>query len=258
MFWVLIALGGLLFFATIWLGFQFQKTVALKQAGTEAGSIVDSQHLDASLLGLAESPINKSSHNSSVKMSNSSVTQAHSSISSMQAGSTGLEAASPVGAPIDLMEIRRSRFSAVNEAAAGQVNSLNTPQRVDTPQLAKTPSSSYQARLPEANSAPEYAQTTEPFVSEEPLASEPDYSDLPYLNELASHDRSDIPPFQFSSHMFSSSADYRTVVINGASLKQGDRFGRGLIVEAITEEGVVIDKDGLQFRINVMQEWTFE
>lgn len=85
-----------------------------------------------------------------------------------------------------------------------------------------------------------------------------DYTGLPYLAELSRSERAGIPQLSFSSHMYSSSPEFRTVVINGSSLREGEALARGLYVTAITEEGVVLDNDGVAFRVNVMQEWTFE
>ena len=104
---------------------------------------------------------------------------------------------------------------------------------------------------------PKTRPTVDAFAAE---SSEPDidYSVLPYLTELDDYQRQGIPRLEFSSHMFSSVPSFRTVVINGNNLREGDSLAKGLYVSAITEEGVVLDKDGTTFRVNVMQQWTFE
>jgi len=85
----------------------------------------------------------------------------------------------------------------------------------------------------------------------------PDYPDtgrVPHLVELPLAFQKSVPDLTFNSHIYSSSPSARRVMINSRSLRVGDRFS-GLVVEDITEEGVVLSKDGQRFRVGIVRDW---
>jgi hypothetical protein len=45
------------------------------------------------------------------------------------------------------------------------------------------------------------------------------------------------------------------VVINGQSLREGNRFGSGLLLKNITEEGVVVAYQNNEVPISVLSQW---
>ena len=45
------------------------------------------------------------------------------------------------------------------------------------------------------------------------------------------------------------------VVINGQSLREGSRFGSGLLLKTVTEEGVVIAYQNHEVPISVLNQW---
>lgn len=87
---------------------------------------------------------------------------------------------------------------------------------------------------------------------------EQDYATLPSIYDLRPGLQRQISVLEFSSHMYSSDPDFRSVVINGDYLKEGERLEGDLMLEAITEEGVIMTISGERFRVSVMQDWSFQ
>ncbi len=81
---------------------------------------------------------------------------------------------------------------------------------------------------------------------------------LPYLHELDIQQQRKIPDMQFAGHVYSSTAYSRSVIINGAAVSEGDTLAPGLVVEQITATGVVFNQRGQRFKIDVLQDWSFD
>lgn len=77
---------------------------------------------------------------------------------------------------------------------------------------------------------------------------------VPHLVELPLTFQKGIPDLTFNSHIYSSSPASRRVMINNRYLRIGDSF-QGLRVEDITEDGVVLSRDGRRFRVGVVRDW---
>ena len=67
--------------------------------------------------------------------------------------------------------------------------------------------------------------------------------------------KQEISAIRFSSHIFANDASLRMVVINGQSLREGNRFDSGLLLQKITEEGVVIVHQNHEVPISVLSQW---
>ena len=67
--------------------------------------------------------------------------------------------------------------------------------------------------------------------------------------------KQEISAIRFSSHIFANDASLRMVVINGQSLREGSRFGSGLLLKTVTEEGVVISYQNHEVPISVLSQW---
>lgn len=128
------------------------------------------------------------------------------------------------------------------------------------------PLASEQARAPEASAAP--AERATIIVPSAP-ASGPESAQergsqdiavagqagrVPHLVELPLSFQKSVPDLTFNSHIYSSSPASRRVMINNTYLRTGDSF-QGLRVEAITEEGVVLSREGRPFRVGVVRDW---
>lgn len=77
---------------------------------------------------------------------------------------------------------------------------------------------------------------------------------VPHLVELPLPFQKSIPDLIFNSHIYSSDPSARRVMINNQYMRTGDSFS-GIRVDRITEEGVVLSKNGRQFRVGVVRDW---
>lgn len=74
------------------------------------------------------------------------------------------------------------------------------------------------------------------------------------LSELPAAARSRFPGLSFSTHLYSSDADLRAVVVNGQRLQEGDQLGV-LTLASITEDGVVFRFENYLVTISVLDDW---
>jgi general secretion pathway protein B len=92
------------------------------------------------------------------------------------------------------------------------------------------------------------SETAVPMVEQEQAGR------VPHLVELPLSFQKSVPDLTFNSHIYSSSPASRRVMINDTYLRVGDTF-EGLRVDDITEEGVVLSRDGRRFRVGVVRDW---
>ena len=103
-------------------------------------------------------------------------------------------------------------------------------------------------------------QPSQPATRLAPAASEPssplpNVAYMPRLEELSSADRAGIPDMNFSSHMYSSHPRFRSIIINGRRLKEGQFYDSDLQVREITEAGVIMSKGPVLFEVDVLGRW---
>ena len=77
----------------------------------------------------------------------------------------------------------------------------------------------------------------------------------PFQASLSRQVKQEISAIRFSSHIFANDASLRMVVINGQSLREGNRFGSGLLLKNITAEGVVVAYQNNEVPISVLSQW---
>ncbi|HEV8076880.1 MAG TPA: general secretion pathway protein GspB [Marinobacter sp.] len=77
---------------------------------------------------------------------------------------------------------------------------------------------------------------------------------IPHLVELPLSFQRSVPDLTVNSHIFASVPQARRVTINNQNLRPGDSF-QGLRVEKITEDGVVLSRQGQQFRLGIVRDW---
>lgn len=77
---------------------------------------------------------------------------------------------------------------------------------------------------------------------------------VPHLVELPLSFQRSVPDLTVNSHIFASAPQARRVMINNQNLRPGDSF-QGLWVEAITEDGVVLSRQGQEFRLGIVRDW---
>ncbi|WP_020408800.1 general secretion pathway protein GspB [Hahella ganghwensis] len=98
-----------------------------------------------------------------------------------------------------------------------------------------------------------------PIAKEESPVDESDFenSEYPSIKELAKSFQQRVPALVFNSHIYSSDPQGRRIMINNNYLREGQSFS-GIQVLEITENGVVLKKDGQPFRVSVVRNWSPE
>lgn len=77
---------------------------------------------------------------------------------------------------------------------------------------------------------------------------------VPHLVELPLSFQKSIPDLMFNSHIYSTDPYASRVTINGQYLRQGESFS-GITVEEVTQDGVVLSKQGRTFRVGIVRDW---
>lgn len=77
---------------------------------------------------------------------------------------------------------------------------------------------------------------------------------VPHLVELPVSFQKSIPDLIFNSHIYSTDPAARRVMINDRYLRPGESFD-GIRVETVTEDGVVLSKQGQRFRVGSVRDW---
>ena len=77
---------------------------------------------------------------------------------------------------------------------------------------------------------------------------------VPHLVELPLSFQKSVPDLTFNSHIYSSDPSASRVMINNRYLRAGQGLG-SLVVENITEDGVVLSKNGQRFRVGIVRDW---
>ncbi|MDI9245528.1 general secretion pathway protein GspB [Marinobacter sp. CHS3-4] len=91
-------------------------------------------------------------------------------------------------------------------------------------------------------------------ASDEVQAQPSSASSVPHLVEMPLPFQKSVPDLVFNSHIYASEPSSRRVMINNQYLRAGDSFS-GIRVDQITEQGVVLSKNGRQFRVGSVRDW---
>ncbi len=67
--------------------------------------------------------------------------------------------------------------------------------------------------------------------------------------------RSHLPTLDYSAHVYSSDESSGFAIINGRSRYKGDLLSNSLFVEAVEEDGVLLNIQGLSFKLKAMKSW---
>ncbi len=90
-----------------------------------------------------------------------------------------------------------------------------------------------------------------PLLSESlqtPPATDTDI-EIPFIEELSSVVRTNIPKMKFAGHTYAENPDKRMILVNNNIRREGENIEAGLKLEKITWEGVIMDYKGTRFRI---------
>jgi hypothetical protein len=74
------------------------------------------------------------------------------------------------------------------------------------------------------------------------------------LRDLPESARARLPGLAFSTHVYADDADLRAVVANGRRLAEGDRI-QGVVIDEITETGVVLGFERYLIEVPVFTDW---
>jgi len=75
------------------------------------------------------------------------------------------------------------------------------------------------------------------------------------LWELPEAIRRNLPPMTYSFHVYSSDPLRRTIIINNRRLREGEQVADDLLLEEITQDGVILATAGYRVHIAVLGEW---
>ena len=77
------------------------------------------------------------------------------------------------------------------------------------------------------------------------------------IAEIPDSVRQQIPKIAFEGHVYSSTPTRRSVMINGHKMREGDAIGEDLMLKEITPEGAEFEYRGYRFKLNALQDWSF-
>ena len=90
------------------------------------------------------------------------------------------------------------------------------------------------------------------------LQADPRLEFVPHLQEMPESVKQVIPDMRFAGHVYSSNPAQRSVIINGSAMAEGDLIMNGLSIDQITDKGVIFDYQAQRFRIDILQDWSFD
>lgn len=81
------------------------------------------------------------------------------------------------------------------------------------------------------------------------------YFAVPYITDLPADLRSRIPTLNYSEHRLGGSASEYRVRINGILLAAGESLRSDLVLQGIYPEGIVLNFEGVSFRLEALNRW---
>ena len=78
------------------------------------------------------------------------------------------------------------------------------------------------------------------------------------IAELPEDVKRELPAISFAGHVYSSTVSQRSVMMNGKKMREGQEITKGLLLEEITLEGVVLRSHGYRFKLGALQDWSFQ
>jgi len=78
---------------------------------------------------------------------------------------------------------------------------------------------------------------------------------VPSVQELPKSLQSRVPALDYAAHIYSSDERSGFAIINGKSRYKGDILSRDLFVESVEEDGLLLNVQGVSFRVPAMKSW---
>jgi general secretion pathway protein B len=127
---------------------------------------------------------------------------------------------------------------------------------------APAPAATAPVAAPAAKTAPAVAVASDAEFTQitpggNPMSAGVAAADLPIqeVDELPEDVRNNLPAMTFSFHVFSSSPQQRTIIINNRRMREGEEVSSGLLLQQITEDGVVLLFEQHRIHISVLSGW---
>ena len=169
--------------------------------------------------------------------------------------------ATPSATPVDASVAALYQRSpvATDTPAATAIDVSESAPRVDA--AAAVPSATEEAKI--MARSPASPRVSEPLDIEAALASarqEMENAQLvdhpaPFIQDLSQQRKNAIPTLMYSIHNYSGKSGQSSVMINGKSLRAGANVGKGVKLEEILPESIVLSHQGEQFRLRALNSW---
>jgi general secretion pathway protein B len=134
------------------------------------------------------------------------------------------------------------------ERAAAVAAAPATDTRPAPAEAAKQDSAPGSAEFTRMTPAPGSAPTPARLSPDRPLP-------VREVSELPNSVRDELPAMTFSFHVYSADPQKRTIIINNHRLREGDEVSAGVVLEEITDDGVILDKAPYRIHIGVLSGW---
>jgi general secretion pathway protein B len=124
------------------------------------------------------------------------------------------------------------------------------------PQPIPEPMASEQPVAGARPTAPPIATATVPtIIAPSPARLPPDVVARPVAPPRPTTNEMELANLSFSTHFYASDPTKRAVTLNGRRMMEGDSISRGVVLKEITETGVILDVNGREVPLEVLQEW---
>jgi general secretion pathway protein B len=143
-------------------------------------------------------------------------------------------------------ELARQREAELAARVQAEIEKMQAQDASQATRRAQAQAKVVQAKPAQAKVAP-----TKPAPA--PVA-DPD-ADVPLATQLSNDLQKRIPNIDFGAHVYAGRTNNGFVILNGKKRYTGDTVAPGLVVQRITEDGVILDMSGTRFKLNSMSSW---
>ncbi|MEM8500619.1 MAG: general secretion pathway protein GspB [Pseudomonadota bacterium] len=92
-------------------------------------------------------------------------------------------------------------------------------------------------------------------VIDQQNAAEEVYSSIPYASQLSVQQQDSIPSLRYTTHGYAAATGKGLVTLNGRSQRRGDTIAPGLVLLDIRADYIVLDMNGVLFRLPAASDW---
>jgi hypothetical protein len=152
-------------------------------------------------------------------------------------------------------EIARQREEAREAELSARVQAeLEKMQAQDAAVAAKLAQSRPKPAQPQPKPTKSNSSQPQPKPAEPAPSVDPD-ANLPLATQLSGDVQKRIPNIDFGAHVYAGKTNNGFVILNGKKRYSGDSVAPGVVVERITEDGVILDMNGTRFKLHSMSSW---